>query len=300
MKTRRYLRIICLSLTVLLLCLSLAACGGDSGKDLMDNAAEGFDPDFNEGGAEGDLGGGDKVDDISTTAKIIRNVSIDGETRDFDSAVEAVKTKLSALGGYVESSNTYGGETLSGGRRNARQGRFVMRVPAERLDEFLDTAEGLLNVTGFSESTKDVTLDYYDIQSRLETLKAKKTALEAMLEKAETLDEIMKIQDSLYDVIADIESYQSQLNVFDSKVNYSTVNLELTEVIEYTVVEEEEPTLGQRIGKAFSDSWKALGVFGQGFLVFIAGAFPVLLILGSIAGVVLLIIWLVRRRKKAK
>ncbi|MBR6594274.1 MAG: DUF4349 domain-containing protein [Clostridia bacterium] len=299
MNSKRFLRLLCLGITVLLLVFSLAACGGEA-TDYKGNAAE--DMEFTDENVvvDGSLGGGDKIGEVNTTAKIIRNVSLYGETRDFDSAVESLKAKLSAVGGYVESSNTYGGETLSGGRRSARQGRFVMRIPAERLDEFLDTAEGLLNVTSFSESTKDVTLDYYDIKSRLDTLKAKKTALEAMLEKAEKLDEIMQIQDSLYDVIADIESYQSQLNVYDSKVSYSTVSLELTEVIEYTVVEEEDPTLGERIGKAFSDSWRALGIFGQGFLVFIAGAFPVLLILGGIAGIVLLIIWLVRRRKKSK
>ena len=118
-----------------------------------------------------------------------------------------------------------------------------------------------------------------------------------MLEEAKTIDEILLIQDNLYQVISDIESYQSKLNTYDSKVNYSTVNLEIVEVIEYTELEKEETAFGKRISQAFKNSWKNFGKFLQGFAVFIVAAFPTLLVLAAIA---FLVIFIVRRNKKKK
>lgn len=233
------------------------------------------------------------------TAKIIRNVTIDGETKDFDSAVSAVKSQTSQQGGYIENSEIRGGESLSGGYRSARTAEFVIRIPADKLDSFLAETEGMLNITASTESTTDVTLDYYDMQSRLDTLTGKKAALETMLEKAVDLNEILTIQNELYAVIADIESYQSRLNVYDNKVNYSTVDLYITEVVEFTVIEDEEPSFGDRISKAFKESWENFGEFCQDFVVFIVSALPVLMF-PAIALVIILIIWVVRKHKEKK
>ena len=230
-------------------------------------------------------------------AKIIRTFSIRGETKDFDSAIDTITGQLSAVNGYVEQSNITGGQTLSSGRKNEKRASYILRVPADKVDVFLENTKGSLNITSSSESSTDVTLDYYDIESRLKTLESKKTALEAMLEEAKTIDEILLIQDNLYQVISDIESYQSKLNTYDSKVNYSTVNLEIVEVIEYTEIEKEETQFGKRIGQAFKNSWKNFGKFLQGFAVFIVAAFPTLLVLAAIA---FLVIFIIRRNKKKK
>ena len=43
---------------------------------------------------------------------------------------------------------------------------LTVRVPKDRLDEFLNGVESAGNVVRRSESTKDVTLQYSDIESR--------------------------------------------------------------------------------------------------------------------------------------
>ncbi len=229
------------------------------------------------------------------SAKIIRDFVLKGETKEFDNAISVIQTKINENGGYIEKSEVYGGESLSNNRKTSKTANLVIRIPAEKLDGFLDQTQGLLNITNKTETTKDITLDYYDVKSRLETLETKKVALEAMLEKAENLDDLLKIQDSLYEVIADIEAYQSKLNLFDNKVNYSTVTLTIKEVVEYT--ETEELSFGKRVVNAFKNSWTNFGEFCLNFIVFFIAAIPTLLVLGLIAFIVLIIVKKIKQSK---
>jgi hypothetical protein len=158
----------------------------------------------------------------------------------------------------------------------------------------------MLNIISSSETTTDVTLEYYDIEARLKTLEAKQAALEKMLEQAETLSDVRMLQDDLYEVIGEIESYRSRLNVIDSKVNYSTVELTINEVIEYTEIEKDEPTFWERISDTFVNSWTGFWEFCQDLAVFLVGAMPVFCIFGVMGLIVFLIIFLVKKRKRKR
>lgn len=279
-------------LLLLVLSITLCSCGANSASveeiEIDDNTLE---KEYDED----QLASSMLKPDTAIDAKIIRTFSIRGETKDFDSAIDAITKQLSSVNGYVEQSNITGGQTLSSGRKIEKRATYVLRIPADKVDSFLENTKGSLNITSSSESSTDVTLDYYDIESRLKTLESKKIALDAMLEEAKTIDEILLIQDNLYQVISDIESYQSKLNTYDSKVNYSTVNLEIVEVVEYTELEKEEAAFGKRIGQAFKNSWKNFGKFLQGLAVFLVAAFPTLLVLAAIT---FLVIFIIRKSKK--
>lgn len=55
------------------------------------------------------------------------------------------------------------------------------------MDEFLNGVESAGNVVRRSESTKDVTLQYSDIESRKKTLKIEQDRLWVLLEKADSM-----------------------------------------------------------------------------------------------------------------
>ncbi len=292
-KTSRFLIIL-----VLLFTLVLSSCG--SAEDSYNSVAgsiEKADGEYtNTTNKDTALGTDGTTVPQDKTAKIIRDVNITGETKNFDEAIEKTKQQIADFDGYVEKSEVSGGKHLSDNRHIAKNANFTIRIPAEKLDGFLEETNALLNVTNSSESTKDVTLSYYDIESRLNTLKTKKTALESMLEQATNLDDMLLIQDNLYNVIADIESYQSQLNLYDNKVNYSTVTLRINEVIEYTVIEAEEPTFGERIANAFTNGWVYFGEFCQDFSVLLVALMPLLIILIIVIAIVIT----VKKNKKKK
>lgn len=230
------------------------------------------------------------------TVKIIRTVNINGESKSFEKSIQDIQAQVKSSGGYIENSEIRGGKSYINDSINERIATYVIRIPADKLDSFLGITKGHINVTYSSEYTEDVTLDYYDIQSRLNTLKSKKLALENMLEKAETLDDILKIQESLYNVIEEIEAHQSKLNLYDNRVDYSTVNLTVREVVEYT---EGEVSFGKRIGKAFRGGWSAFAATYEGLAVGLVYAAPFLAI-PFLVGAAFLVFYFVRRRRKNK
>lgn len=289
-----------LLLLLLLTCcvLLLSACGAEGGDtvgtgDPNENLGENIDTEP------------EKTDDaeyttVNTNTKIIRTVKIYGETKNFTNANEAVISQLKAAGGYVETSEITGGESLYNGSKTPKNAVYVLRIPADKLEMYVESLKSMLNVTSYSESTQDVTLNYYDIQSRIKTLEIKKSSLEALLESAKNVNDIVTYQNELFQVISEIESLKSKLNVYDNKVTYSTVNLSVIEVLEYTETTSEEKSFGDKISDTFVSSWESLGTFFEYFAIFIVAVFPVLLLLGVIAVIVIIIIKLVKRNKRNK
>ena len=230
--------------------------------------------------------------------KIIKTVNMTAETKEYDKAISSISDMIAANGGYIESSST-NGKSYNNYGTYRRYASYTIRIPAENLDAFLGQIGGVLNVVSNNASQNDVSGSYYDIVSRLETLNAEKTALLAMYEKAETVEYMLQIQQRLYDVIEEIEAYTTRLNYYDGQVSYSTVHLNLNEVIEYTDVTD-PITYGERIADAFKDSWEDFGEGCQNFSIWFVGAIPTLLVLAVIGGAITLIVLTIVRKPRAK
>ncbi len=298
-------KISALLLTVLLL-ISLASCGAGSGamsdsaynKSEMEYFADQSKPGTTGSGTLDASAAADSSAEFAS--KIIRRVDMHTETREYDRALTELSRMITESGGFVESSSS-NGQSLGSSGMYSRSAKFVIRIPAEKLDGFLASAGELLNVTSSNITSENVTTTYYDIQSRLEVLRTEKDTLNGMLEKANTVDEMLSIQDRLYNVIAEIESAETQLRLYDSLVSYSTVTMRVEEVVEYTKIMEEEPGWGERLWTAFVESWKD---FAEGFQDFTVGflyAIPTLMVMAVIITAIVLILRLLVRisRKNA-
>lgn len=124
--------------------------------------------------------------DAARGDKLIRTASVSIRTTAFDTVLAAARRMAAEAGGRVESLSVYGDAD-----EQNRWGYLTIRVPSDKLDDFLATAEGLGQVTGYSENTLDVSDTYYDLQSRLALQQAKLEKLQAMLPQATTVSEIV-------------------------------------------------------------------------------------------------------------
>ena len=305
MKKNLILRILTLVAALLVAVMTLASCSADSP---VGDMAPGLDPaDQNTaGGMEGgdgasNIGGGQPTDN----RKIIRTVTMSCETKAYDDAVTVIMTALNTHGGYVEASNTTG-TGYDDVKNSERRATYTLRVPAEKLDLFLETLrtdEGI-RILSQNATSSEITATYYDTVSRLETLKAEKASLTAMLEgftDYKDISNMLKVQERLYDVIEEIEALQTKLNLYDGQVAMSTVHLTLREVIVYTEVAEPDPTFGQRVKEAFVESWTDFGRGWQNFFVWFIEAFPTLLVVVGIhAGIFFIIYGSVKRGQKKR
>lgn len=305
MKKNLTLRILTLVAALLVAVMTLASCSADSP---VGDMAPGLGPaDQNTaGGMEGgdgasNIGGGQPTDN----RKIIRTVTMSCETKAYDDAVTVIMTTLNTHGGYVEASNTTG-TGYDDVKNSERRATYTLRVPAEKLDLFLETLrtdEGI-RILSQNATSSEITATYYDTVSRLETLKAEKASLTAMLEgftDYKDISNMLKVQERLYDVIEEIEALQTKLNLYDGQVAMSTVHLTLREVIVYTEVAEPDPTFGQRVKEAFVESWTDFGRGWQNFFVWFIEAFPTLLVVVGIhAGIFFIIYGSVKRGQKKR
>lgn len=229
--------------------------------------------------------------------KIIKTANVSAETKEFDEAIAYIENLCTSKGGYIESSSVRGSSINS--RYNYRYANYTIRIPAENLDSFTSELGNTLNIVNSSSNANEVTSAYYDIKSRIEVLELQKASLQEMYDNYtdyKDIDSLLNLQDKLFDVIAEIEAYQTQIKLYDDQVAYSTMHLNISEVVDYTENPEED-TFFTRLGKAFVGGWETFVDIVSGLSVGIAYILPELVIT---AVVITLILILTRNKRRAK
>ena len=188
-----------------------------------------------------------------------------------------------AWAGYVENLYEYG-DVESGDTRTAS---LSMRVPSENLDAFLDGMEGVGRVTDRSESVTDMTVQYTDNQTRLETLYAKRERLNQLMAQAQEVSDLIELETAVADTQYEIERYETSQRDIDRRVDMSAVNVTLLEESPAQSATAEDNGLGERLGAALRASLRWLGGFLRNMLVFVTMILPVAVPVAAIAAVVM-------------
>lgn len=228
--------------------------------------------------------------------KWIVTVRMEAETDDLDVLLAQLDSKIAGMSGYVEDQQVYNGSAYSG--RRYRYANLTVRVPADQVEAFTEHMSGISNIISKNKSMDDVTLQYVATESRMKALKAEEERLLELMAQAENMSDLLQIEARLTDVRYELESVTSQLRVYDNLVDYATIHLNLTEVQEYTPVEEE--TLWQRISGGFVESLKNLGNFFVELFVALIVGLPYLVFIGAIVVVVVILCRRSAKKRKQK
>ncbi len=241
------------------------------------------------------------ANDALAQRKIIRTMRIMAETKAFDAATAAIEQLCTDLGGYIESSSRSGGSIRYSSSVVARSASYTLRIPAEQLDAFRAGMSGEINVVDESSKISDITDQYFDVDTRIATLKIEEERLLEMLEKATELEYLITLEQRLSEVRYEIESYTGTLRRYDSQVSFSTVNLTLDEVVEYTEVIEAPKSFGEQLGVAFRESWADFADGCRDLAIWFVYAIPTLLVLAVIVVVIVGgLLLLVRRSNRRR
>lgn len=215
-------------------------------------------------------------DPEDTSRKLIKDVSISAETKEFDKLTAAIEAKAAAVSGYVESSSVSGnvqnGET--------RWGYYTVRIPTDRLDEFMDSAFEYANIISKSEQLTDITLKYTDTESRITALRTEQERLTELLAEADSVDTLIILEDRLSEIRYELQNYESQLRIYDNQVSYSTVRIDVSEVKVLTA--QSEAGFFERIGAGIAKNMQGLGKFLENAVIFIVSFLPVAAVLGAV------------------
>lgn len=305
MKNRKLLTL----LLVLVMLLSFTGCAAASKAEMQDSAYNGYgsaaapesaDTVF-EGvvkEAESTLTNTGQSGETASAAlpenrKLIQTFRISAETEDMNTLLTQLNSQIAQLSGYVEGQNVYNGSAYSGKRyRNAE---LTIRIPADQVESFVNQVSQIANVVSSNKTVEDITLQYVSTESRMKALQTEETRLLELLAKAETMDDLLTIEKRLTEVRYELESVTSSLRVYDNRVDYATVYLSVSEVKEYTVVDDPE-TVGERISAGWKETVSDLKEGFEDFIVGVVVNFPYLLMWAAVITVVILLV--IRHKKK--
>lgn len=230
--------------------------------------------------------------------KLIRNVSMHLETREFDALTKSISDAVTFFGGYMEQSDVSGNSLYWSDERSSRCSNLTARIPENKLDAFLTEVSGQGNVTYKNESVQDVTLQYTDITSRKKTLQMEQDRLWELLEKAESIDAVIALEARLSEVRYQLESIESQLRTLDNQIVYSTVYLSIQEVQVLTSTDPD--TIPVRIQKGLSRSFNTLKISSVDFLVWFISSLPILAVFAVLVFIAVIILKKPLKRRKTR
>ena len=323
---RNSVRLLALAATGLLLMSGLAACGASSSENayVSETTAAASGGMYREAVAEeavadydsaastkmnsiaalqesGDTGadstGSDgRVDttEIPNSRKLIRNVDLSFETTDFDTFVQDIQRKTTALGGYIESSDV-SGNAYTDRHRNAY---FTLLIPKPQVDSFLSFVEGEANLTRKYEYTQDITLQYYDTESRKKALQSESDRLLELMAKAESVDAVIAIEQRLSEIRYQLDSFESDLRRYDNQVDYSTITVAVSETTVLTA--SEQSGFWSRVQANLESNLEDLGDAATTFLIWFLSSLPVLLALAILFFIIYRVVKMIRNRRKAR
>jgi len=297
MKLKKF---VCLfAATAMVLCL-FTACGASSSAPSAAKAETRVSMDM--GAMEAPMENGMLTEEsgaempLPENRKWIITVNMSAETDDLDTMTAALQEKISALGGFVESQNIYNGSRYED--RRYRSASLTIRIPADNVDQFTESIEGISNVVRKEKNLEDVTLSYVDTESRMNALKTEEARLLELLAQAENMSDLLEIEGRLTDVRGELEQVGSRMRLYDNQIDYATIYLSIDEVQEYTPVE--EPGFFARIGTGFLKSLKGLGNSLLDLLVWLIVSLPYILVYGGIVTGIALLVRSIRRKYRMK
>ena len=212
--------------------------------------------------------------------KIIRTAEIYMEVDDYPASQKQLRELIEQYKAYVASESEQ--------KTDYRiQNQFVIRLEPDRLDAFVGGLEGIAsNVDNKRINAKEVTREYIDLETRLNSKREVVKRYETLLQSARTVEDILEIEEKLRLLVEEIESVEGQLRYLSNQVQWSTVNLTMYETLHRPV------TKGKSFLKRFSNAIKTGWEVLQELILGLVSIWPIVLLFS--AG----IFYFLRRRKR--
>jgi hypothetical protein len=207
--------------------------------------------------------------------KLIRQATFHLQAPDPEAVEAPVLAAMNKYGAYSATTEIH---------ENSRS--YTIRVPETSFQPLLDELDEL-KVMGRllyrSESAEDVTLNYYDLEGRLQTKQELRTTFQRYLETAKTMEDIMAVETRIMELQNEIDWMGTELRSLSHLVEYATITLEIRR--HPLAPSYAKPTLADRIGGLFG----SFGDYAAAVLLILLG-----IIIYGIPGVVILVLlyWL--------
>ncbi len=271
------------------------APGSEQAWDLGD---AGYGKDF-DNAREDEMPGAPTVSPIpgAVQRKFIENGNLELRSVDVDKTFKALSELAASLGGRVVSYEQFVGETF-------KTITMQVAVPYGRLTDFMEHAgETSTKIEVQSVTSQEVTEEFYDTKTRIESTEKLIEHYRTILKEATTIEETLQVQSRIDELTVELESLKGRFRVLDYLTQEShisiTIRMEQDPAVakpEVTLKTMKWSDVGFLMKNAITKVGIGIALGFQYFLIFLVYASPVVVFIL----LVLFIVWIVRRRKRKK
>ncbi|MBO4289683.1 MAG: DUF4349 domain-containing protein [Lachnospiraceae bacterium] len=261
-----------------------------TGDDLAPADAEAPDREALSPSYSGQKNGSTSSSTVNDPSKIIYSAQLTLESKEFDKCFEEVEKIVSELGGYFEDQSVYDQGV------SVRKASMTIRVPKDQFSGALERLKGVAHVTFSNQSAENVSKDYYDIKSRLDTANIKLERLQGLLKDAVDMTDIIEIENAISEVEWEIDYYSGTLRDYDALIDYSTIKVDLEEVQELTDTSPEPVSFGARLKNAFVYGFENIGDSLVDLVEWVVGN---IVWLALIAAAIIIAVKVIKKKRRA-
>ena len=220
-------------------------------------------------------------EDAVIEQKIIKQAYLKFETSDLEDTFNQIQTAIKANKGNIQ--NDSQSKNYNNITRN-----ITIRIPSQNFDSFLQAiSKGVSYFDQKDISSQNVTEEYIDLNSRLNTKRKLEARYLEILQKANKISEILEIEKQISAIREEIEAKEGQLKYLESRVSESTVSIEFYKTIAQK--ESVKTSYGSKIWTAIQSGFFSLSEF----LISIISVWPFIIVFCILA-------YFIRKRFKRK
>jgi len=218
--------------------------------------------------------------------KVIKDGRLGIKVKDLKKAKTGIDTLVRSVGGYYDT------ESLNNNDYEMEY-NLKIRIPAEKFEVFLDKIEKGENVVSYKTiDARDVTDQFIDLQTRLGNKQKYMARYQELLKGAKSIKDILDLQEKIRVLEEEIESTTGRLKYMNDLVNYSTLDLSISQKKAFKYTTEQRANISERVKQSLIGGWYTF----VDFLLFLLNIW-VFLILISVA----IYFWIkYRKRRKSK
>jgi hypothetical protein len=208
-------------------------------------------------------------------------------TADLSIRLNDLKAGEEKLNGIMEKYAAYAAES----RINRDSLFFSLKIPSPAYKKCFNELKEIGEIIYCTERTRDVTVPYYDLESRLNTKRELIKTYQSYLGKAKNIEEILSVERQIAELQNEIDRAGQEFKILSNSVDYAAVELELRGANRSLKKE----TFGYRAKSLLSGFGEYISSAGIAFIGIVVYGIPGVLLLAALYWLLLGKIGLLRK-----
>jgi hypothetical protein len=185
----------------------------------------------------------------SISRKIIKDGQMEIKVKKLELGKIQIDSLVKKFQGY------YAGETYNN-QDYSHDFTLKIRIPSDKFELFIAQAEsGMGEVIYKNISSRDVTEEFIDLETRLKSKRNYLTRYGELLKQAKSVKDILEIEEKTRGIEEEIESSEGRLKYLNNQVNFSTLELRITKKNDYNFIPQNEGNFFDRLKFSLAKGW---------------------------------------------